>query len=149
MEGQGNGSGGQSLYSHHGNPGWGGGTPIHVDLWWTKLYWDMFFSEYFCFSLWVSFHYSYPPQMPHNLSSGRHMKTRTEAKYELVRVMYRVTYHPLKDRSGETWMGNCGLGMGYHYQTEFMHYSYWFSLNPHPLNSCVTHLFCAQFLLMP
>lgn len=81
----------------------------------------------------VSFHCSYPPLMPHNLSSWRNMKTRTEAKNELVRLMCRVTYSPLKDRSGKIWMGNCGLGMGYHYQTEFMHHSYWFSLNPHPL----------------
>ena len=93
MEGQGSGSEGQSLYSHHGNPG-EGGMPIHVEcgLVVDKVVLGHVFSEYFCFSLWLSFYYSYPPFMQHNLSSWQHTKTRTEAKTELVRVMCRESH---------------------------------------------------------
>ena len=42
--------------------------PVCVWFWWTKWYWDGFFSEYFCFSLSVSFCYcSILIHLPHTL----------------------------------------------------------------------------------
>jgi hypothetical protein len=49
------GSGGQSPASHRGDPG-SHPDQSKWDLWWTKWYWNMFFSEFFCLPLAILFH---------------------------------------------------------------------------------------------
>jgi hypothetical protein len=86
--------------------------PTHVDLWWTKSFWDTFFSWVLLFfpesiiPIRLSTYTSSPYHWFHTILAV-YSRQGFEATTE--QVMSRVTYCPLEDRSGGTWMGNCGL----------------------------------------